>query len=258
MPAPVPAGAAVRVAPRPLTAPSSADAVPARDEKWHRIGQTGTLRATIFGVNDGLVSNLSLVMGVSGANPDNSIIVLAGIAGLLAGAFSMGAGEWISMKSQRELFERQIALEREEMRIMPDVEEAELAGIFRRKGLPTEDASHMAQHLMEDPEAALDTKVREELGLDPDQLGSPWGAAIGSFVAFAAGAFVPLLPFLVASGGVSVVVSAVLSGITLFGVGGAMSTLTGRKFLVSAMRMLAIGAAAAAITYGVGTLVDGR
>jgi VIT1/CCC1 family predicted Fe2+/Mn2+ transporter len=228
---------------------------PARDEAWHRAGQTGTLRATIFGVNDGLVSNLSLVMGVAGAAQDNSVIVLAGVAGLMAGAFSMGAGEWISMQSQRELFQRQIALEREEMRIMPDVEEAELAGIFRRKGLPEQDAAHMAQHLMEDPESALDTKVREELGLDPDELGSPWGAAIGSFVAFSVGAFVPLLPFLVTRDGPAFFGALVLAFVALFAVGAGVSLLTGRSALFSGLRQVGIGAAAALVTYLVGTLI---
>ncbi|HET7676433.1 MAG TPA: VIT1/CCC1 transporter family protein [Candidatus Limnocylindrales bacterium] len=234
---------------------ASSGHVAPRDESWHRAGQTGTLRATIFGVNDGLVSNLSLVMGVSGAQQDNHIIVLAGIAGLVAGAFSMAAGEWISMQSQRELFERQIALEREELRVMPEVEERELARIFRRKGLPEEDARRTAAHLMEDPEAALDTKVREELGLDPDELGSPWGAAIGSFLAFAAGAFVPLLPFLMASGTAATVAALALAFAALFGVGAAVSLLTGRSTLFSGARQVAIGAGAAAVTYGVGSII---
>ena len=133
-----------------------------RDESWHRASRAGTLRAAIFGVNDGLVSNLSLVMGVSAAAGDDRLVVLAGVAGLLAGAFSMGAGEWISMQSQRELFQRQIDLEREELRVMPDIEEQELAAIYRSKGLPQADAERVARRLMADPEAALDRKVREE------------------------------------------------------------------------------------------------
>ena len=158
-------------------------------------GQSGTLRAVIFGVSDGLVSNLSLVMGVAGAASSNpSFILLAGIAGLLAGAFSMAAGEYISMQSQRELFERQIALERAELEAMPEEEEAELAGIYRAKGFTEEEAARIAQRIFADPETALDTLVREELGLDPDQLGSPVGAAAGSFLAFAVGALIPVLP----------------------------------------------------------------
>ena len=149
-------------------------------------GRSGTLRAVIFGVSDGLVSNLSLVMGVAGAASGNpSFILLAGIAGLLAGAFSMAAGEYISMQSQRELFERQIALERAEMEAMPEEEEAELAAAYRAKGFDAAEAARIAHRIFADPETALDMLVREELGLDPDELGSPWKAAAGSFVAFA-------------------------------------------------------------------------
>jgi vacuolar iron transporter family protein len=192
---------------------------------------------------------------VAGANVDHQFVVLAGIAGLLAGAFSMGAGEWISMQSQRELFERQIALEREELRVMPDVEELELAAIFRRKGLPDADARRAAARLMEDPEAALDTKVREELGLDPEELGSPMGAATGSFLAFSAGAFVPLLPYLLTSGSTALLVSLALAFVALFGVGAGVSLLTGRSAIFSGARQVAIGAAAAAVTFVVGRVI---
>jgi VIT1/CCC1 family predicted Fe2+/Mn2+ transporter len=225
------------------------------NERWHVSGQSGTLRASIFGVSDGLVSNLSLVMGVLGATTNNAIIVLAGVAGLLAGAFSMAAGEWISMKSQRELFERQIELEREELRVMPEQEELELAGLYRRKGIPEADARRIAHHLMADPQMALDTKVREELGLDPTQLGSPWGAAAGSFVAFVIGAFVPLLPFLLTSGSPAFFGSLLLSLAALFGVGGAVSLLTGRSLWISGVRQVAIGGLAATVTYAVGTIM---
>ena len=164
--------------------PSPADI--ARGEAWHRAGQSGTLRAVIFGVSDGLVSNLSLVMGVAGAAAGESrFIIFAGIAGLLAGAFSMAAGEYISMQSQRELYERQIALERAELEAMPQEEEAELAAVYRSKGFTDEEAERIAHRIFADPDTALDTLVREELGLDPHQLGSPLGAAVGSFVAFA-------------------------------------------------------------------------
>ncbi len=226
-----------------------------RSEAWHRAGRTGTLRAAIFGVNDGLVSNLALVMGVTGATANNQVVVLTGIAGLLAGAFSMGAGEWISMQSQRELFERQIALEREELAVMPDEEEEELAQIYRRKGLPEPDARRLADHLMEDPEIALDTKVREELGLDPDELGSPWGAAVGSFVSFAVGAVVPLAPFLLSSGSPAVGLALVLAFAALFAVGAGVSLLTGRGAVFSGLRQVAIGAAAALVTFTVGALI---
>ncbi len=207
----------------------------------------------MFGANDGLVSNLSLVMGVAGAVSDNHFIVLAGIAGLLAGAFSMAAGEYISMQSQREMFENQISVEREEMRVMPEVEQEELAQIYRAKGLPAADAARIAAHLMKDPVKALDTKVREELGLDPDELGSPWGAAWYSFVAFALGAVVPLIPFLLGSGLPALVGALGLSFAALFTVGAAVSLVTGRGLMFSGVRQVLIGAVAAAVTYGVGT-----
>ena len=225
------------------------------EEAWHRGGRSGTLRAAVFGANDGLVSNLSLVMGVAGAVSDNSLIVLAGIAGLLAGAFSMAAGEYISMQSQRELFERQIAIEREEMRVMPDEEERELVAIYRAKGLPAADAQRVAENLMKDPAKALDTKVREELGLDPDELGSPFGAAWSSFVAFAMGAVVPLLPFLLGNGLPALVAALGLSFAALFTVGALVSLVTGRGMIFSGLRQVAIGAIAAAVTYAVGTLI---
>ena len=174
-----------------------------RRETWHRAGgRSGTLRAVIFGVSDGLVSNLSLVMGVAGAASGNpSFILLAGIAGLLAGAFSMAAGEYISMQSQRELFERQIALERAEMEAMPEEEEAELAAVYRAKGFTAgRGGADRPPHLRRTRTTALDMLVREELGLDPDELGSPWGAAAGSFVAFAIGAVIPVIPYLFGGG----------------------------------------------------------
>ena len=147
------------------------------------------------------MSNTSLVMGVAGAATNAPrFILLAGIAGLLAGAFSMAAGEYVSMQSQRELYERQIALERAELELMPDEEQAELAAIYRAKGFTADEADAIAARLFRDPEHALDTLIREELGLDPDELGSPWRAAVGSFAAFVVGAAVPVLPFLVAGG----------------------------------------------------------
>jgi VIT1/CCC1 family predicted Fe2+/Mn2+ transporter len=226
-----------------------------RQETWHRGGRSGTLRAAVFGANDGLVSNLSLVMGFAGASADNHLIVLAGVAGLLAGAFSMAAGEYISMQSQRELFENEISIEREELRVMPDVEEEELAQIYRAKGIAAPDADRIAASLMENPEKALDTKVREELGLDPQELGSPVGAAASSFLAFAVGALIPLLPFLLTSGTPALVGALALSFAALFAIGAAVSLVTGRGFLFSGLRQVAIGAAAAAVTYSVGSLI---
>jgi vacuolar iron transporter family protein len=223
-------------------------------ERWHRSGRSGTLRAVIFGVSDGLVSNLALVMGVAGAAGEKgSFVLLAGIAGLLAGSFSMAAGEYISMQSQRELFERQIALERAELEAMPEEEQAEMAALYRAKGFPADEAASIAARLFEDPERALDTLVREELGLDPDELGSPFGAAFGSFVAFAIGAVVPVVPYVLAAGSVAFIGSFVLSLAALFGVGAAVSLLTGRGVLFSGARQVVIGAAAALVTYVVGS-----
>jgi VIT1/CCC1 family predicted Fe2+/Mn2+ transporter len=219
--------------------------------------KSGALRAAIFGLNDGLVSNLSLIFGVAGSGLDRDVVVVAGIAGLLAGAFSMAAGEYVSMKVQREVFEHLIHTEAHELATLPEDEHRELSEIYEARGIAPETAALIATELMRDPSVALETHAREELGIDMEEgLGSPWGAAGSSFLMFAVGAFVPLLPFLVASGDVSVLVSAMLSGVTLFAVGGAVSILTGKGFLVSGARMLGIGAAAAAITYGVGRLLD--
>jgi VIT1/CCC1 family predicted Fe2+/Mn2+ transporter len=216
--------------------------------------KSGTLRAAIFGINDGLVSNFSLIMGFAGAGVDKSVILLAGIAGLLAGAFSMGAGEYISMKVQREVYERLIHLEAHELAMEPDEEREELAEIYVRKGIPAELAGRLAESIMADPELALDTHAREELGLDPEQgLGSPWGAAASSFLTFSFGALVPLAPLLFASGVGATVASAIVAGLTLAGVGAAMSILTGKSAFTSGLRQLAVGAIAAAITYGIGS-----
>ncbi len=239
--------------PSPTTGQPSAVGAP---ERWHRAGRSGTLRAVIFGVSDGLVSNLSLVMGVAGASSGQGhFVLLAGIAGLLAGAFSMAAGEFVSMQSQRELFERQIELERAELAAMPEEEEAELAGVYRGKGFNQREAATIAARMFQDPEQALDTLVREELGLDPDELGSPWGAAAGSFFAFAAGAAIPVLPYVAAAGSLAFPITIGLSIVALFAVGAGVSLLTGRSALVSGGRQVAIGAAAATVTYVVGLAI---
>jgi VIT1/CCC1 family predicted Fe2+/Mn2+ transporter/rubrerythrin len=225
----------------------------AAGERWHHAGRSGTLRAVIFGVSDGLVSNLALVMGIAGASQgEGSFVLLAGVAGLLAGAFSMAAGEYISMQSQRELFERQIALERAELEAMPEEEEAELASVYRSKGFTDSEAAVIAHRMLQDPEHALDTLVREELGLDPDELGSPWGAATGSFIAFAIGALVPVIPYIVSAGSPAFVAAIALSAGALFAVGAGVSLLTGRSLLYSGGRQVLIGAAAAVVTYLVG------
>ena len=247
-----PASSTVSATPSVDTKPSD---IPAR-EKWHRSGRSGTLRATIFGASDGLVSNLALVMGVAGASSgEGSFVLLAGVAGLLAGAFSMAAGEYISMQSQRELFERQIALERAELEAMPEEEQAELAMLYRAKGFTADEASAIAARMFADPQHALDSLVREELGLDPKELGSPWGAAAGSFVAFAVGAIIPVIPYLITSGGTAFVASIGLSLAALFAVGAGVSLLTGRSLLFSGFRQVLIGSAAAIVTYVVGLAI---
>jgi vacuolar iron transporter family protein len=225
------------------------------DQEKATRGKSGALRAGIFGVNDGLVSNLSLIMGVTGASVSNRFLLLAGVAGLLAGAFSMGAGEYISMRVQRELFERLLHIEAHELATEPEEEHHELKRIYQAKGFPPDLAHRAAEVIMRDPTIALETHAREELGLDPDQLGSPWAAAISSFLAFAIGAVVPLLPFVFGSGVAAALVAMVASGVALFAVGATMSMLTGRHPWWSGARMLLIGAGAAAVTYAVGRLL---
>jgi VIT1/CCC1 family predicted Fe2+/Mn2+ transporter len=224
-------------------------------ERWHRSAGGGTLRAAVFGVNDGLVSNLSLVMGFAGASADAKFVLLAGLSGLLAGAASMAAGEYVSMKAQRELFERQIQLEAAELAVTPEEEVAELALIYRAKGLSATDAAHLAQQLTENPEVALDTLVREELGLDPKELGSPIGAAVGSFLAFGTGAVLPVIPYFFGASTALVALSIALSGVALFTVGALLSIFTGKSVLFSGGRQLVIGGVAAAITFGLGSLI---
>jgi VIT1/CCC1 family predicted Fe2+/Mn2+ transporter len=224
-------------------------------ERWHRRGGGGSLRAAVFGVSDGLVSNFSLVMGVAGASVSPELVLVSGIAGLLAGAFSMAAGEWISMKAQQEMLEKQLQLEKEELEMSPEEERLELALIYQAKGIPEEEATALASKLLSDPATALDTLAREELGLDPKELGSPWGAALSSFAAFAIGAMVPLAPFFfVGALGNPVPASALASASALFLVGALLSVFTSRGALLSGARMLGIGCAAAAVTYAIGSL----
>jgi len=214
----------------------------------------GNLRAAVFGVNDGLVSNASLILGIAGASPDANVVLLTGVAGMCAGAFAMATGEYVSMRSQRELFEYQIGLEREELAQYPEAEAQELALIYAAKGLPPEEALKLATQIVADPEHALDTLAREELGLNPDELGSPWGAAISSFLAFAAGALLPLAPFMLMSGPRTLPVAIGVTAVALFAVGALLSLFTGRGALHSGARMLALGGLAGAVTFAVGRL----
>ena len=222
----------------------------------HRSALGGGLRAAVFGVNDGLVSNVSLVLGVAGAGAASGYVLTAGLAGLLAGALSMAAGEYISVRSQREMYEHQIALERVELAEYPDEEAEELALIYQARGVGLEQARAVSQALLANPQAALDVLAREELGLNPDDLGSPWQAAWSSFVAFALGAAVPLVPFLCRFTGTSATGGAVaVTLVALFGVGLGLSLFTGRDALRSAVRMVLIGGGAGAVSYLVGHAV---
>lgn len=222
----------------------------------HRGTSTGgNLRAAVFGISDGLVSNTSLILGMAGASSDHSMLLISGIAGLLAGAFSMAAGEYISVRSQREMFEHQIALEKEELAEYPEEEAQELALIYEAKGLSPEDAKALADKLISNPANALDTLAREELGLNLDELGSPLGATLSSFCSFSLGAFIPLLPFLISKGSVSLKLTLGMSGVALFLIGATLSLFTGRRGIYSGLRMLAIGSAAGIATYFIGKIL---
>jgi VIT1/CCC1 family predicted Fe2+/Mn2+ transporter len=221
--------------------------------RHRRMAGNGSFRAAVFGVNDGLVSNASLILGIAGASAGEPVIVLAGVTGMLAGAASMAAGEYVSMRSQREMFEYQIALEEAELKAYPDEEAEELALIYEARGIAAADARRVADTLLQDPARALDTLAREELGLNPHELGSPWGAAIASFVSFALGALIPLLPFLWhGSHDLAVSIGVALAG--LFGTGAVVSLFTGRSPWWSGLRMLLIGAGAGTATWAVGHL----
>lgn len=223
-------------------------------ERHRGVAQGGNLRAAVFGVNDGLVSNASLIMGVAGATADAKIVLLSGTAGLLAGAFSMAAGEYVSMRSQREMYEYQIDLEKEELALYPEEEQEELALIYAARGMSLDQARTTAGEMLKTPAHALDVLAREELGLNPDDLGSPWGAAAASFLAFSVGAVVPLLPFVLWRDG-AVVAAAVVSAVALTAVGASLSLFNGRSAVWGGVRMLAIGAAAGGATFLIGRLL---
>ena len=228
----------------------------ARLEGRHRGMGGNALRAAVLGANDGLCSNLSLVMGVSGAALSAHAILVTGLAGLLAGACSMALGEWLSVNTARESYQRQIDVEAAELEAVPDEEKEELALIYQAKGLPAEQANALAERLIANKETALDTLTREELGIDPDELGgSPWTAGATSFLLFAFGAIFPVAPFFIITGTQAVVASLTVSGAVLFLIGTGTSLFTGRNALFSGVRQLVIGYAAAAITFGVGHLV---
>ena len=230
--------------------PTSVSDVGAR----HRGGLGSNLRASVFGVSDGLVSNASLVLGVAGAGAATGYVLLTGTAGMLAGALSMAAGEYVSVRSQREMYEYQIALEREEVAEYPEEEAEELALIYQARGVELEQARQVSRALLANPEQALDVLAREELGLNPEDLGSPWGAALSSFISFAVGAAVPLIPFLSTrnTNTTTLVMVAAVTCIALFGIGLVLSLFTGRDALKGALRMVLIGTGAGAVSFAVG------
>ncbi|MFQ5967125.1 MAG: VIT1/CCC1 transporter family protein [Acidimicrobiia bacterium] len=227
-----------------------------RLEGRHRAVGGNALRAAVLGANDGLVSNLSLVMGVAGATASRTAILIAGLAGLLAGSISMALGEWISVKSSRELYEQKLAGEREELRAFPDEERDELVLIYRSKGIPPELAEELATTIMKNEELALDTMAREELGIDPEELGgSAWEAAIASFFLFAFGAIIPVIPYFFAEGPTALAISVLVSAVGLFVIGAGISLITGRSVWFSGLRQLGFGMAAAALTFAIGSLL---
>ncbi len=228
----------------------------AQIEGRHRTAGGNTLRAAVLDANDGLLSNLSLVMGVAGANVENKSILVTGIAGLLAGAFSMALGEWLSVQSSRELYERQISIERREIEEVPEEEEEELALIYEAKGLPEAQARNLAARMMQNKSTALDTLSREELGIDPEELGgSAWAAALASFFLFSLGAIFPVAPFTILRGFPAIYASLLLSGLALFLIGAGITLLIGRSILYSGTRQVIFGFAAAGITFGIGRLI---
>jgi VIT1/CCC1 family predicted Fe2+/Mn2+ transporter len=221
----------------------------------HETRASSLLRPIVFGANDGLVSNLALVMGIAGANAAPGIIVLAGIAGLLAGAFSMGVGEYISVQSQRELLEYQLAFQRHQLRETPDQERRILTEIYRKRGFNEAEAVHFVDRVFANPESATRLLIFEEVGLDERSIGSPLSAGVGSFLAFTAGALVPLIPYLLASGPIAFAASLLVSLGALFVLGFSISRLTRRYPLRTALRQLVLGGTAAAATFAVGALV---
>ena len=224
-------------------------------ESFHRYSNNGSLRAAVLGINDGLISNFCLILGMVGgsfATGNSDFIVLAGLAGLAAGSLSMAAGEYISMRSQKEIFQHQLEIEKFELTYWPEEELEELILIYRAKGLAEETARKTAEGIMKSPETALDTMAKEELGLNPNDLGSEWGSALSSLVAFSVGAFIPLVPFLFSTNSTSIYMSMLLTAIALMLVGGLLANISATNLLFGSVRMLAVGGFSAIVTYGIG------
>jgi vacuolar iron transporter family protein len=219
----------------------------------HRSVQGGTVRAAVFGVSDGLVSNMGLILGVAGADPVPAAVRLAGLAGLVAGAVSMGAGEYNSMRVQADLLQRELDIEAHELRRRPGVETAELASMYEQRGLPADGAWQLADAVMRDPDVALEAHAREELGIDPHELGRPLGAAVSSFVSFSAGAFVPLLPWFFGGGTGAIMASVALGVVAAIVVGAIIGRSTGRHLLRTVSRQVVFTLVPASITFLIGT-----
>ena len=232
---------------------ASYDSVTTEHHRAHRDVTGGWLRPAVFGVTDGLVSNTALIAGVAGGGASTHLLIITGLAGLAAGAFSMATGEYVSVSSQSEVVRAEIEMEKAEIALHPKAEEAELAGVFRQRGVDPVTAREVARQLSLDPEQAWRVHVREELGVDPDDLPSAWVASGSSFAAFALGALMPLLPYLLGAG--SLLWPVVLGGLGLVAAGVLVSTFTNRSAFYTGGRQLLLGAVAASLTYTVGSLV---
>jgi len=224
-------------------------------EKHHREIQGGTARAAVFGVSDGLVSNVSLILGVAGASPGPGVVRLAGLAGLIAGAASMAAGEYVSMKAQQELLGRELEMERRELHRNPEHERVELADIYRSRGVPAGQADELAAAMMRDPDLALETHAREELGIDPNVLGSPVSAAVSSFFSFAAGGVAPRVTGVLGAGVAATIASVVIGVLAAAVVGALIAYFASRAYGRTIVRQIAIAGIAAAVTYAIGSAV---
>jgi VIT1/CCC1 family predicted Fe2+/Mn2+ transporter len=225
------------------------------EEHHHRNVQSGGARAAVFGISDGLVTNVSLILGVAAAGSSQSFVRLAGVAGLVAGAFSMAAGEYVSMQAQRELIERELDKERHSLHHWPEAESAELRELYERRGIAPEVARDLVEEVSRNPEVALETHAREELGVNPRSLGSPWVAAASSFATFALGALLPLLPWFFTSGTAGIVATIVIGAVAALGAGTLLGLFTGRPLWLSALRQLGVATLAAGVTFGIGRAV---
>tara|TARA_B100001142_G_scaffold319020_1_gene361939 strand:+ start:1157 stop:1864 length:708 start_codon:yes stop_codon:yes gene_type:complete len=221
----------------------------------HRDVQDGTARAAVFGISDGLVSNVSLILGIAGASTDPSIIRIAGISGLLAGAVSMAAGEYVSLQAQKELVERELLIERKSIDTNLEEETEELKAIYEERGLDPDLAEEVARQIMADSEIALEVHIREELGVNPEQLGSPILAAGSSFVSFSFGAFVPLVPWLLGEGNAAIWISAISGIMCTALVGGVLARLSGRSVIKTSLRQMSVAAVACSATYLIGSFL---